>query len=81
MLLVFAVWALGGFGYPNTPFAIAMNDVSKILAFVTALSLFFPQWFTPWRARQPSTAAIASAASRSSDSRSAETIVSSSSAA
>jgi len=52
MLLVYAVWALGGFGYPNTAFAIAMNDVSKILAFVTALSLFFPQWFTPWRARQ-----------------------------
>ena len=42
-------WALGGFGYPNTAFAITMNDLSKILAFVTALSLFFPQWFMLWR--------------------------------
>jgi hypothetical protein len=47
-----------------------MNDVSKILAFVTALSLFFPAWFTPWRRHQPdpddrsSSSAIASAASR-----------------
>jgi hypothetical protein len=53
MLLAFAAWALGGFGYPDTPFAIAMNDVSKILAFVTALSLFLPGWFTPWRRHQP----------------------------
>jgi hypothetical protein len=48
MLLVFAVWALAGFGYPSAPFPIAMNDVSKILAFVTVLSLFFPEWFTRW---------------------------------
>jgi hypothetical protein len=46
MLLVFAVWALAGFGYPSAPVPIAMNEVSKILAFVTALSLFFPGWFT-----------------------------------
>jgi ACR3 family arsenite efflux pump ArsB len=32
---------------------IAMNVVSKILAFVTALSLFFPEWFTRWRRSQP----------------------------
>jgi uncharacterized membrane protein YidH (DUF202 family) len=76
MLLVFGIWGLGGFGYPATPFSIAMNDVSKILAFVTALSLFFPEWFTPWRRHQPdsdnraSSSAIASAASRSSGSRS-----------
>jgi hypothetical protein len=85
MLLVFAVWALGGFGYPATPFSIAMNDVSKILAFVTALSLFFPEWFTPWRRRQPdrdnrpSSSAIASAASRSSGSRSTPSTTSSTS--
>ena len=45
MLLVFAVWALAGFGYPSAPAPIALNVASKILAFVTALSLFFPEWF------------------------------------
>ena len=53
MLLVFAVWALAGFGYPSAPLPIAMNDVSKILAFVTALSLFFPEWFGRWWRSQP----------------------------
>jgi peptidoglycan/LPS O-acetylase OafA/YrhL len=53
MLLVFAVWALAGFGYPSAPIPIAMNVVSKILAFVTALSLCFPEWFTRWRRSQP----------------------------
>jgi hypothetical protein len=43
MLLVFAVWALSGFAYPSTPLPIALNMVSKILAFVTALSLFLPR--------------------------------------
>jgi hypothetical protein len=52
MLLVFAVWALAGFGYPNAPVPIAMNVTGKILAFVTALSLFFPEWFPP-RRRKP----------------------------
>jgi len=52
-LLVLSVWALGGFGYPATPFSITMNAVSKILAFVTALSLLLPEWFTPWRRHQP----------------------------
>jgi hypothetical protein len=50
MLLVFAMWALAGFGYPSSPVPLAMNVVSKILAFVTALSLFLPEWFT-WRRR------------------------------
>jgi hypothetical protein len=53
MLLVFAVWALAGFGYPSAPFPIAMNTVSKILAFVTTLSLFFPEWFTRWWRTRP----------------------------
>ncbi len=53
ILLVFAFWALAGFGYPSAPIPIAMNVVSKILAFVTALSLFFPEWFTRWRRSQP----------------------------
>jgi hypothetical protein len=43
MLAVFAVWALTGFGYPSAPVPITLNVVSKILAFVTAL--------TPARAR------------------------------
>jgi hypothetical protein len=53
MLLVFAVWALAGFGYPSAPGPLALNVVSKILAFVTALSLFFPEWLTRWRRHQP----------------------------
>jgi hypothetical protein len=42
MLAVFAVWALSGFGYPSAPLPIALNVVSKILAFVTLLTLFLP---------------------------------------
>ena len=42
MLGVFAVWALSGFGYPSAPVPITLNVVSKILAFVTALTLFLP---------------------------------------
>jgi hypothetical protein len=53
MLLVFAVWALAGFGYPSSPLPIVMNVVSKVLAFVTALGLFLPEWFTPWRRNRP----------------------------
>jgi hypothetical protein len=53
MLVVFAVWALSGFGYPSGPVPLAMNVVSKILAFVTALSLFLPEWFTWWRRDRP----------------------------
>jgi hypothetical protein len=53
MLLVFAVWAVAGFGYPSAPVLIAMNVVSKILAFVTGLSLFCPQWFA-WPGGQTS---------------------------
>ena len=43
MLGVFAVWALSGFGYPSAPLPTALNMVSKILAFVTVLTLFLPQ--------------------------------------
>jgi hypothetical protein len=53
MLLVFGVWALAGFGYPSAPVPLALNVVSKILAFVTALSLFFPEWLTRWWRHQP----------------------------
>ena len=43
MLGVFAVWALSGFGYPSAPIPITLNIVSKLLAFVTLLTLFFPR--------------------------------------
>jgi hypothetical protein len=43
MFIVFAVWGLFGFAYPSAPVPIALNVLSKILAFVTALSLFLPQ--------------------------------------
>lgn len=43
MLTVFAVWSLSGFGYPSSPVPFTLNTVSKILAFVTALTLFLPQ--------------------------------------
>lgn len=53
MLGVFAVWALSGFGYPSAPLPAALNIVSKILAFVTALTLFLPQRPVPGQAPQP----------------------------
>jgi hypothetical protein len=43
MLAVFAAWALAGFAYPSAPLPITLNVLSKVLAFVTALSLFLPQ--------------------------------------
>jgi len=43
MLLIFAVWALFGLGYPSAPLPFAFNAVSKIAAFAVALSLFLPQ--------------------------------------
>jgi hypothetical protein len=44
MFLVFAVWALFGYAYPNpaTPIPVALNMVSKVMAFVAAVSLFLP---------------------------------------
>jgi hypothetical protein len=52
MLGVFAVWALAGFGYPSAPLPIALNIASKILAFITALTLFLPQRTAPGQAPQ-----------------------------
>ncbi len=43
MFIVFAVWSVLGFAYPSAPAPIALNVLSKILAFVTALTLFLPQ--------------------------------------
>lgn len=43
MLAVFAAWALAGFGYPSTPLPFTLNAVSKLVAFATVLTLFFPR--------------------------------------
>jgi len=43
MFLIFAVWALFGFAYPAAPIPVALNTISKIMAFATAVSLFLPQ--------------------------------------
>ncbi|HEY0717062.1 MAG TPA: hypothetical protein VGD68_05560, partial [Streptosporangiaceae bacterium] len=51
ILVVFAIWGLFGFGYPDTSLAYSLNVVSKLLAFVTTLTLFLPQ-------RNPSAQAV-----------------------
>ena len=43
MLIVFAAWGLSGFAYPSAPVPIALNVLSKLLAFGVTLSLFLPQ--------------------------------------
>jgi hypothetical protein len=53
MLGVFAVWALSGFGYPSAPLPTALNIASKILAFITVLTLFLPQRSAPGRTPRP----------------------------
>jgi hypothetical protein len=42
MLAVFAIWSLAGFSYPSAPVPILLNALSKIIAFVTTLTLFLP---------------------------------------
>lgn len=42
MFFVFAIWAFLGFGYPSTPILIALNGVSKVLAFAASVTLFLP---------------------------------------
>jgi hypothetical protein len=41
MFFVFAIWALFGFSYPTSPKILALNAVSKVLCFITAITLFF----------------------------------------
>jgi ABC-2 type transport system ATP-binding protein len=53
MIGVFGIWALSGFGYPQSALPITMNVVSKILAFVTALTLFLPDRLRDWRTDGP----------------------------
>ena len=52
MFLVFAVWAVFGFAYPLSPLPIALNMISKILAFAAAVSLFLPLEKSAWFVRQ-----------------------------
>jgi len=54
MLALFAVWALFGFSYPSAPGPITLNVLSKILALVTAVSLFPSQRRAPGQARPDS---------------------------
>jgi hypothetical protein len=53
MLAVFAGWSLIGFGYPSSPGPFALNVASKILAFLTALSMFMPDRSQPSMTAQP----------------------------
>jgi Protein of unknown function (DUF3089) len=49
-LAVFAIWGLFGFSYPSAPGPITLNELSKILALVTSLTLFLPQRSVPGQA-------------------------------
>jgi hypothetical protein len=40
MFFAFGIWAFFGFSYPSNPVSITLNGVSKILSFVTAITLF-----------------------------------------
>lgn len=56
MIGVFGIWALTGFGYPQSPLPITMNVVSKIVAFLTGLTLFLPGRLRNWRTDGPARA-------------------------
>jgi ABC-2 type transport system ATP-binding protein len=56
MIGVFGIWALSGFGYPQSALPITMNVVSKILAFIAALTLFLPDRLRNWRTDGPAPA-------------------------
>ena len=56
MIGVFGIWALSGFGYPQSALPITLNVVSKILAFITALTLFLPDRLRNWRTDGPAPA-------------------------
>jgi hypothetical protein len=43
VFFVFAIWALFGFSYPSSPILFVFNAVSKVLCFITAITLFLPQ--------------------------------------
>lgn len=43
MFLIFTIWAFFGFAYPYDPLPTALNMISKVIAFATAVSLFLPE--------------------------------------
>jgi hypothetical protein len=43
VFFVFSIWALFGFPYPSSPVPLALNTLSKVLCFMTAITLFLPQ--------------------------------------
>jgi ABC-2 type transport system ATP-binding protein len=53
MIGVFGIWAWSGFGYPQSALPVTLNVVSKILAFITALTLFLPDRLRNWRTDGP----------------------------
>jgi hypothetical protein len=61
MLAVFAGWGLIGFSYPSAPGPVTLNVLAKILALVTALTLFLPPR-TRAQTPQPAQAVAASRA-------------------
>ncbi len=61
MLALFAGWSLFGFSYPSAPGPSALNALAKILALVTALTMFLPQRALA-QTPQPAQAAAASSA-------------------
>ena len=52
LFLIFAVWAVFGFAYPAAPLPIALNMISKVLAFAAAVSLFLPAEQSAWFVRK-----------------------------
>jgi hypothetical protein len=60
MLAVFAGWGLFGFAYPSAPGPVTANVLSKLLALVTAVTVFLPQ---RTRAKTPQRAHAAAAGS------------------
>jgi len=42
MFFIFAAWALFGFSYPSNPWPYACNVISKVVSFLTGISLFVP---------------------------------------
>jgi hypothetical protein len=50
LFLVFAIWAVFGFPYPETSLPIGLNMIGKVIAFAIAISLFLPpEELAPWR--------------------------------
>jgi hypothetical protein len=53
MLALYCIWGLFGFSYPSAPGPVTLNVLSKIVALVTALTLFLPLRRAPGQARPP----------------------------